>query len=224
MEKSNRSKQEWIFWILLAVPFVYSAIVWNQLPERVPTHFNLHGEADDYSSKLFGAFGLPCFAVVLYFILRYIPQIDPRKKNYEYFSKSYTGIRMVLTIFFVVIYFIILQTALGNANLLQPRLLFTSLCLLFALLGNYFRNIRPNFFVGIRTPWTLENPEVWKKTHELGGKFWFYGGLAGVVMSLLLPENAVVYLFVSLMVIMTMIPVVYSYIIFQKIRKQENNS
>lgn len=223
MEKITRSKQEWIFLILLVIPFVYSAIIWNRLPESVPTHFNIHGEADRYSSKAFGAFGFPALAVVLYFVLRYIPNIDPRKKNYEYFGKSYENIRLVIAVFILIIYFILMQAALGNSVLVQPRFIFSAVFLLFAMLGNYMRNIRPNFFVGIRTPWTLDSPEVWRKTHELGGKIWFYGGLTGVLLSFILPQNDLPYLSITMIIILTLIPVVYSYAEFQKIKKQEKN-
>jgi len=222
MNKITSSKHEWIFWILLIIPFLYSAITWNQLPDQVPTHFNIHGEPDQYSSRVFGALALPVFGIILYFILRYIPLIDPRKKNYEYFGKSYFYIRLSITGFMLLIYFFSMQASLGHPDLFHPRIMFTAVFILFALLGNYMRNIRPNFFVGIRTPWTLDNAEVWKKTHELGGKFFFYGGLIGAACSLMMSDQNAVILFFVIMVIITMVPVVYSYFEFQKIKKETN--
>lgn len=224
MEKITRSKHEWVFWVLLIVPFIYSAVIWNDLPEKIATHFNMQGEPDSYSSKAFGAFIMPCFAVVLYFILRYIPLIDPRKKNYDYFIKSYTGIRLAIASFFLIFYFVTIHASAGGSHPFSTKIIFSAVFVLFALIGNFMRNLRPNFFVGIRTPWTLDHAEVWRKTHELGGKFWFYGGLAGAVLCLLLPEHVSMFLFVFIMVMITFVPVVYSYVIFRKIKKDENKN
>ena len=224
MEKITRSKREWMFWIILAVPFIYSAIIWKSLPDRVPTHFDLHGNPNDYSSKLFGAFGLPGFAVIMYLILRYIPMIDPRRKNYDYFSNSYINIRFAIAVFMLLIYFFTVEAARSNAFLFHPRYIFTAVFLLFALIGNYMKNIRPNFFIGVRTPWTLDNADVWRKTHELGGKLWFYSGLAGSIACLFLPDNIAIIFFFGIMIPIAIVPVVYSYLEFRKIKKQENNS
>ncbi|MCV6631065.1 MAG: SdpI family protein, partial [Flavobacteriaceae bacterium] len=93
--------------------------------------------------------------------------------------------------------------------------------LLFLVLGNFFKTIQPNYFVGIRTPWTLEHPTVWKKTHILGGKLWFVGGLVLVVLAFVLSRKIAFMGLTSITIVLVMVPVVYSYMVFQKIRKQK---
>jgi len=88
------------------------------------------------------------------------------------------------------------------------------------MLGNYFKTIQPNYFIGIRTPWTLENEIVWKETHRLAGKMWFAGGILIVLASLILGKQFITYVFLAIMAIITAIPLLYSYFKFEEIKKQ----
>jgi len=178
------------------------------------------GEPDDYSGKAFALLMLPFMNVIIYFILFFIPRIDPRKKNYAFFGSSYQNIRLLIHLFFAGVFVFITQTTSGG----QPLKLnaFLSLMLIFfALLGNYMRTVRSNFFVGIRTPWTLSNDVVWRKTHELGGKIWFYTGIVLAVIVFFLPQTAAVVVMFCGLFFMVMIPVVYSYIEYKKINDSE---
>jgi len=218
--KQVNMRKEAIIWLILLLPFIYSLIVWNKIPEQVPTHFNVKGEPDDYSCKAFALLMLPFMNVIIYFILFFIPRIDPRKKNYAFFGSSYQNIRLLIHLFFGGVFVFITQTTSGG----QPLKLnaFLSLMLIFfALLGNYMRTVRSNFFVGIRTPWTLSNDVVWRKTHELGGKIWFYTGIVLAVIVFFLPQTAAVVVMFCGLFFMVMIPVVYSYIEYKKINDSE---
>jgi uncharacterized membrane protein len=181
----------------------------------------MEGNPNDYSSKLFGAFFMPAFAVILYFILRFVPNIDPRKKNYESFGKVYSIIRLTIAIFFLGIYFVAMDAAQTNHFALHSKFLFAGIFLLFVVLGHYMPTIKPNWFVGIRTPWTMENEEVWKKTHELGGKYFFFGGIIGVLLCALLPDDYSMIAFFVLMIIITFVPIVFSYLEFKRIKKRD---
>lgn len=215
MNQLNKTKEA-ILWLLLVAPFVYAGIVWNTLPERVPTHFNLQGQPDEYSGKPSALLVLPVMNVVMYFILRYLPQIDPRKKNYAVFGSSYQNIRLLIHLFFVGVHIFITQTTMTGGPL-QLNAFFAGILLFFALLGNYMRTVRSNFFVGIRTPWTLSNDQVWRKTHELGGKIWFYTGILLAVVVYVLPKEAAAIVMFGGIMVMTFIPVVYSYLLYRKI-------
>ena len=100
----------------------------------------------------------------------------------------------------------------------KPTLIFALIGLLFAGLGNYFKTIKPNYFIGIRTPWTLENEEVWKKTHHFGGKLWFAGGLLIFILSLIIPIVYSFYVLMTVTVIISIIPIIYSYLEFKKLK------
>jgi uncharacterized membrane protein len=214
--KQINLKKEAVIWLILLLPFIYSFIVWNKIPDRVPTHFDFKGEPDDYSSKAFALLLLPVMNVVVYFILFFVPRIDPRKKNYAAFGTSYQNIRLLIHLFFVGMFIFITQTTSGGQPLKLSAFL-SGLLLFFALLGNYMRTVRSNFFVGIRTPWTLSNDVVWRKTHELGGRIWFYSGIVLAIVVYFLPEMAAMIVTGCGMFVIVIIPVVYSYIEYQKL-------
>jgi len=209
-------KKEAVIWLILLLPFIYSIIIWNKIPDKVPTHFDIKGQPDDYSGKTFALLLMPVMNIIIYFILFIVPRIDPRKKNYAAFGSSYQNIRMLIHLFFVGMFIFITKTTSGGQPLKLNAFL-SGLLLFFALLGNYMRTVRSNFFVGIRTPWTLSNDIVWRKTHELGGKIWFYSGIVLAIIIFFLPQTAAVIVMFCGIFLMVIIPVVYSYVEYRKI-------
>src|SRR6185369_13849110 len=89
---SGKRTHEWMFWIILMIPFLYIPLIWNKLPESIPTHWNFQGEPDHFSSKGYGTLFLPFLNIGLYFLMRWLPKLDPRKRNYTYFGNSYRSI------------------------------------------------------------------------------------------------------------------------------------
>jgi uncharacterized membrane protein len=108
----------------------------------------------------------------------------------------------------------------NSQTLSSPSMVLVLIGLLFMALGNYFKVIKQNYFLGIKTPWTLESEEVWKLTHILAGKLWIIGGLLITILSLILPENVNFYIFMTITAIISLVPIVYSNLIFKKL----NNS
>lgn len=148
-------KREILIWIVLLLPNIYFLIVYGQLPDELPIHWNIQGEADDYGPK----YVLPLIHVAVYFLLLILPKIDPRKKNYDIFSKTYFKLRFAIVLFFGALNSVVFTSELGYEFDLA-RIVVMGVLLLFVVLGNYMGNIRPNWFIGIRNPWTLENEEV----------------------------------------------------------------
>ena len=221
--KNINWKKEVVIWVAILAPFIYSIYIWNQLPDQVPTHWNIKGEVDDNSGKAFALFLLPAMNVFIYFVLLFIPRIDPRYQHYKLFGSSYQNIRMIIHIFFVGVFAFVIHASLTN-NAGGINFLMAGMGLFFALLGNYMRTVRSNWFVGIRTPWTLSNEEVWRKTHLLGGRIWFYGGLVIAVTCLFLPEAAAgIFLFCGVGV-MALVPVIYSYIEYRRINQSSSEN
>ncbi|NAS12654.1 SdpI family protein [Poritiphilus flavus] len=203
--------------IVALLPFAYLAYVWNSLPEKVPLHYNMEGEADRYGDKaelLLIPFLLP---VLIYLILLMVPAIDPKGKIQKMGNK-YQQLRFILVSFMSVLALFILFMVSSNSNS-YLNLIYALLGFLFVLLGNYFKTLKPNYFIGIRTPWTLENETVWKKTHILGGKLWFVGGLLIVLCSFLISGKAFFVFFISAVLLLVLIPFVYSYLEFKKLEK-----
>ncbi len=210
--------KESALWALVVIPFVYLATIWNQLPNRVPIHFNIEGNADNWSDKTTLLFLPGALGIGIYLLMLIIPVLDPKKKIQQMGDKYYS-FRFMLTFFFSLLATYLLY--ISNAgSLTNPNMLIALIGALFAMLGNYFQTVRPNYFIGIRTPWTLENEQVWKKTHRLGGRLWLAGGVLIVILSFIINSNhALAITFGVLLFIMVIVPVVFSYTEFKK----ENN-
>ncbi|MCY7410583.1 MAG: SdpI family protein [Chitinophagales bacterium] len=219
--KNINWKKEALIWVALIAPLIYSAFMWSQLPDIVPSHWNINGEIDDYSGKELPLLLLPCMNLILYFILFFIPRIDPRKKNYELFNSSYQNIRLIVHIFFIGVHVFVMH-ATKTHEMAGLNFFIAGVGLFFAMLGNYMRTMRSNFFVGIRTPWTLSNEEVWKQTHALGGRVWFYGGLILAVISLFVPDVTATFILIGGIIILAFIPIIYSYLKYKEITRISN--
>lgn len=203
--------------VITGIPFVYLAFIWEQLPQQVPTHFNFSGQADDWSSKSSAwIVGLIC-NFTLYFLFLVLPKLDPKRKLEEMGNK-YFSLRLLLTIFFALLTGYIF-TAMKSGSLQDGSILFALIGGLFAFLGNYFQTVRPNYFVGIRTPWTLENEEVWKRTHRIGGIIWMIGGILMIAMAFLLRDEMAKGISMAVIIgILTIVPIVYSYVEYKKLK------
>ena len=211
-----------IVWPLMAAPLIYLAIVWKSLPEKVAMHFNLKGEADRLGSRnelITTIIIMTVVNMIVYLLLTNIWRIDPKKNAAENRNRIATIGFAAVVLLSAVMCMIIYSASRGNISF-SAGLIFSGVGLFFAILGNYLPNMKPNYFAGFRLPWTLENEENWRKTHQLAGKLWFAGGLFLAAICLFLPSTIAIIVFFTIMVTITLIPCVYSYQLF---RKQKNN-
>jgi uncharacterized membrane protein len=202
---------------IVILPFVYLTLLWNDLPDKVPVHWNIDGEIDRYGNKLELIMIPILLPLLVYLIFLVVPKIDPKKKLDKMGNKLQT-IKFLLTTFMSILALFIIYSA-KNQTLTNVNYILLSIGILYLILGNYFKTIRANYFIGIRTPWTLENETVWKETHKLGGKMWFIGGLVVIISSLTLEKHTNLILFLAITVIITIIPIIYSYLKFQTLDK-----
>lgn len=212
----EKFKKEIPFLAIALLPFAYLAYLWNRLPAQVPMHWNASGEIDRYGNKQELVLILVFMIGITYFLFLVIPKIDPKQKLQNMGSKLH-DFRLILTVFMTALTLFILYSVQKEKS--DPSFIIVIIGLLFTFLGNYFKTLKPNYFIGIRTPWTLENEDIWKSTHVLGGKLWFVGGLV-MALTFLLPGEIRVYTFLGITAVITIIPVVYSYLQFRKIKKQ----
>lgn len=161
---------------MIVAMFVYAAIVWGSAPDQIPVHWNLEGTVDRYGGKLEGMLLLPIAALGIYLLLLVIPRIDPGRANYKSFAKTYTIIRVSVTLMMAIIY-VATQLAIFKFSVNMGMFVCCAVGIFFLLLGNVMGKIRPNWFVGIRTPWTLSSHLSWNKTHRLGGWLFMLQGL-----------------------------------------------
>jgi uncharacterized membrane protein len=198
------------------LPLLYLGSVWNSLPENVPLHWNLEGEIDNWGSK-YTLIGLVFLMPILtYILMLVVPNIDP-KKRIEAMGGKYNQFKFILVAFMSILSIFIIYIS-KNQKLSSPGIIFVLVGILYVFLGNYFKVLKQNYFIGIKTPWTLENEEVWKLTHLMAGKMWVIGGLAVVILSFILPENSNFYFFMGITATISIVPIVYSYFIYKKLK------
>lgn len=175
--------------MLLAAPFVVLAVLWPDLPARIPTHWGLSGQVDGWSSRAFGALLLPVVNVAAFLLLLFLPVLDPRmKKGVEGNSLAVLGIvRLSIVALLAFMFGVQMAVALG-LRVDSGRLIINGLLVFFLVMGNFFGSLRPNYFVGIRTPWTLESPETWRATHRVGGRILVFGSLLLMGLQFVVPN------------------------------------
>lgn len=203
--------------VLIAISGISWLINFPSLPEEVPIHWGTDG-VDGYQSKGAAFFSLHAIMIFIYALMMVIPKIDPKKRNYDYFSKGYMIINYALISLFFVINTIILLICLG-IDIPMERLAGPFVGVLFMIMGNYLQQARTNYFIGIRTPWTLSNDEVWRKTHRLGGKLFMGGGLL-IFLTYFMPMEWEFYIITGVVAIIVIIPTAYSYIVFKSLTKE----
>ena len=198
-----KSKLLWLEAALLGAPFLALALFWHELPSRVPVHWNLHGQIDGWASKSFGLFLPPLLGLATILLLHVLPRLDPKLQRRAGAESRIPHVlavlRVTLAAFFTVIFTLQFLVALGY-EVPVGRIVVSACLLLFAILGNYLTAVPANYFLGIRTPWTLENPDTWRATHRLGGRLLCFGALVLLLLQFLLGETAFFALFFSAVV------------------------
>lgn len=175
-------------YLLALAGILLAAVLYPSLPEQIPTHWNADGTVTFGSrNTIFITVGMGLLFAVLFDIL---PKIDPRRKNYEKFGRFYDLFCVLMQIFMLIINGIIITEALRPGTLSVPVAITLSIGILFVIIGNFMPKFKSNFYMGIKTPWTLSSDEVWRKTHRLGGKCFFLSGLLFIICSFL-PGNLI---------------------------------
>ncbi|CAN5576494.1 SdpI family protein [soil metagenome] len=193
-----KSKLLWLEVALLAAPFVALAFCWDQIPERVPMHWNVAGEIDGWASKGPGLLLAPLLAVGTVVLLHFLPWLDPklRRSGGEHgrMRVALPAMRLAVVGLLDLVFFLQLAVSLGQ-KLDVGRIIVMATLAVLAVVGNFLGNLRPNYFAGIRTPWTLEYPETWRATHRLGGRLLCFGSLILLVVQFIVPPASFVWIF-----------------------------
>jgi uncharacterized membrane protein len=198
---------------MLGTMFVMGIVAWPTAPDRIPVHWGLSGTPDRFGGKFEGLLGPALIAAAIYAVLLAAPRIDPRGAHYEAFAGPYTIIRTAFVGLMLGIAIMVQLAMRGravNVNLVAP----VAIGVLFLLLGNYLPKIKSNWFIGVRTPWTLSSEESWRRTHRLAGWLFALSGVAIVVTTLLSPQMSIPAIPVSAAVTAG-VSIVYSYFVWK---------
>lgn len=206
--------RKWIPLVIVALAFIASGSVYPDLPERVPSHWNLSGEIDGWTSKRWGVFVMPLLLVGGLAMFHFLPRIDPRGANYSKFKGTYEILIITSMIFILGVHLAMLATALGK-DVSMERLMPIGVGVLFMVIGNLLPRTRPNWFMGVRTPWTLSSDRVWDRTHRLSGHLFVGAGLLILLAALFAPRQATIVMSSSAVVI-AVFAFAYSYVIWKQ--------
>ena len=202
---------------IIIITFITSIYLYPEMPEQMASHWNSKGEVDSYMSKFWGLFLMPIISLGIFLLLIFIPKIDPLKKNIEKFRKYYDGFMTFLIIFLLYIYTL---TILWNMGIIfnMTTAILPVVAILIYFSGILIEHSKRNWFIGIRTPWTISNEKVWNKTHKLGSKLFKIAAII-ILIGTFIPKYTFALLLISVL-IAAIYPIVYSYFEYKKEMKK----
>jgi uncharacterized membrane protein len=205
--------EEFFFVLFIFSFFIIAVSIYPHLPSIVPIHWNMHGVADGFGSSFIGAFLLPILSLVFYIILMIIPNIAIFRQNIENFEKDYSVFRMVFMSFMLILYVSSLYQIYKPFNM--NYVIIPSISLLFIYLGYFMKKTKRNYFIGVKTPWTLSSDFIWDETNKLTGKIFLIYGVISFLFLFYKP-----YMFYYSLIVFTICLIsfimVFSYILYKK--------
>ncbi len=216
--KAKKILAESLIWLVMAIPVVYFLLVYNQLPQQIPIHFNIHGQPDNWTAKASFIYFLLGMTWGVYLIIVLVPLIDPKKRILQMGNKFY-AFRFVLMVFMSGLALFIVISA-KNQQIVSSRFIWLFVALLLIVLGNYMPSVKPNYFIGVRTPWTLESEQNWRATHRFTGWLWTLDGIFLLILALWVksPKLYATISFINVLLV-AFLPVLYSFLLFLKAQK-----
>jgi uncharacterized membrane protein len=211
--------------ILLGLDTLLGLLILPWMPDTVPVHWNARGEPDNFGPGWINALLAPIVGWAIWGLMKVVPRLDPRRRNYRLFGGAYRTIRDAFVVMIIGLHLVVLaKTFEAHLPVAVDIGLFVTLLVggLFVVTGNVLSQVRPNYFVGIRTPWTLDNEAVWRKTHRLGGALFVIAGLAMMATSFLGEVAFIVMLVVVFAAVI--VPIVASYIWYRRIADADDTA
>ena len=202
--------------LVLLIPVIVGLLLWNQLPDPMPSHWNIHGEVDGWSSKAFTVFGLPALMLALQWVCVLASMADPKYKNYN--PKMIKLMFWICPAIGLVLSFMVYPAALGYSvpiETIMPLLVGA----LFIVVGNWLPKCQQTYTMGIKLPWTFASEENWNATHRFGGKVWFFGGIATMLTAFL----GNFWIMMGILAVMVILPTIYSYLYYRNHEKEKEN-
>lgn len=212
--------QELLLLLLLLLPMVYLGVIWPSLPATIPTNFNIEGVPERVGLKsdfLLLMIFLFLTNLMLYFLFRYIPHVEEPTLSIEplkILQAKYYRIRFQIHIYLAVFTSVIIFMVSQGRPFVMERWVFPGVGVLIVGIGFYLRRLQPNYFVGVRTPWTLKSTDIWRQTHQMAGTLWISAGVASVIAGFFMPVVPGVFLLIFLGAILAALPYIYSYRLF----------
>ena len=200
--------------LTMLLPILVGLLLWDKLPEQVPSHWGINGEVDGWCSKTQAVFLMPCVMLAMHWLCVLVSYLDPKKVDYN--KKSFLLVLWICPAITLLISSLMYAKALGydlDVNVIMP-LLFGAM---FLIIGNLLPKMRQNYTLGIKLPWTLHNEENWNKTHRFSGKVWVAGGIVILATAFL----GSFWILLGVLIVMVALPTIYSYCLHRKQVREE---
>ncbi len=201
---------------LVIASFVLAIGLYAHFPDKVASHWDAAGQVNGFMSKAWGLFLMPVVGLVMVLLLYFLPKLDPLKQNYEKFQKEFDYFIFGIMLFLFYIYLLTIFWNLGSVFNMSKAIV-PAIGMLFIIIAPLLRKAKRNYFVGIRTPWTLANDEVWNKTHKLAAILFYVLGL--ITLLGFFYDKYVFYVFLVGILLVVIILFVYSYLLYRGIKK-----
>jgi uncharacterized membrane protein len=205
--------------LIMLLPFVFLLAVWNNIPDTVPIHYNVHGEADGFTGKSKFPFVLLTIVImisVVGLVLKVVSGSVDDEKEKKIIEDAMFRVSIALAVFISLVLVLAISQAAALVTFPATKLVGAGILILVAVIFRSTKNVAPNNYVGIRTKWTLNNAEVWKRTHEFCAGNLFYLFMCGAIISLLLPELYALFFSIGWMLLMMFAAIYYSYWLSKK--------
>lgn len=207
-------RSRWTAAALVAAMWALTLAVYGELPSRVPTHWDAQGQVDGWMARAQGGFLMPGIAALSLGLMLIVPRLDPRRRNVQRFAPEWMLLLNMTALFLAALHTATLAFALGYPVDMR-RITMAGVGLLLIGVGNYLPRVRSNYFIGIRTPWTLENDNVWRDTHRVGGWTFVLAGMLFVASALLPAALGTPLTFVAIGGLVV-VPMAYSYLAYRR--------
>lgn len=199
---------------MVAIAVAFSAAVYGKLPEQMASHWNINDQVDGTMPRLWGAFLMPLVSLAMLGLFLLIPNIDPLKANIAKFRETFNTFIALIVAFLLYTYFLTILWNLGYQNFRMGQAILPAIGLIFIFAGLMMMKAKRNFFIGIRTPWTLSNDRVWDETHRVGSRLFIIMGV--ITMLTIFFGEIGIYIMMAALLIAVIVPVVYSYVLYKE--------
>jgi uncharacterized membrane protein len=201
--------------IMIALALLAGALLWDRLPDQMASHWNVNDQVNGYMSKFWGVFLMPLITLGMLVLFLVIPGIDPLKANIAQFRESFNLFIVLIIAFMLYIHGLTLVWSLGYQDFKMSAVMLPFMGVLFIAVGFMLRKAKRNFFIGIRTPWTLSSDSVWDKTHQLGSILFMVSGALAIIGGFFGGMTAFWLMFVPL-IGSSLFLVIYSYVLYRQ--------
>ena len=201
--------------LMIAAGTLAGLLLWNRLPDPMASHWNVNDQVDGSISKFWGVFLLPLITLGMFLLFRVLPSIDPMKANIAQFREAFNLFIVLIVGFMVYLYGLTLAWSLGYNTFRMSGAMLSAIGLLFIFVGFLMRQAKRNFFIGIRTPWTLSSDTVWNETHRVGAVLFMISGALAFIGGFFGGSTAFWLMFAPL-IGSTLFLLLYSYVLYQR--------